>query len=81
MKSIYTSSRQKRTIKKSVIKNFAIFTGKHVYRSLFLIQLQTPRPAIILKETPTQLFSWKHWVIFEEHLRTTVSVKITRLNK
>ena len=35
--------------KKSVLKNFAIFTRKHSYQSLFLIKLQAKRPAILLK--------------------------------
>ena len=36
--------------KKGVLKVFAHLTGKHVLESLF-------RPAIYLKETPTQMFS------------------------
>ena len=33
----------------SSIKNFAIFTGKHLFWGLFLIKLQTFRPATFLK--------------------------------
>ena len=36
------------SIKIAALKNFAIFTGKHLYWSLFLIELQ--------EETPTQVF-------------------------
>ena len=47
--------------------------------SLFLIKLQALRPANMLKETPTQVFSNEIWSIFkntyfEEHLQTTASV-------
>ena len=47
--------------------------------SLFLIKLQALRPANMLKETPTQVFSNEIWNIFkntyfEEHLQTTASV-------
>ena len=33
----------------SSIKNFAIFTGKHLFWGLFLIKLQAFRPATFLK--------------------------------
>ena len=39
-----------------LLKNFAIFTGKHLYWSLFLIKLQDWRLVFLLKETPTQVF-------------------------
>ena len=35
--------------KKGVVKNFAIFTEKHLCWSLFLIKLQAYRPATLLK--------------------------------
>ena len=38
--SEYKSSHQESSIKISVRKNFAIFTGKHLCWSLFLIKLQ-----------------------------------------
>ena len=45
--------------KKSVLKNFATFTEKHLYWSLFLIKLQAWRPAILLKrDSNTGLFLW-----------------------
>ena len=53
-------------IEKVVIKNFAIFTGKHLCWSLFL------------KETPIKVFSCEYCEIFkntyfEKNLRTTAS--------
>ena len=43
--------------KKTVLKNFAISTGKHVCLSLFLINLQAFRPASLLKrDSNTGLF-------------------------
>ena len=38
-----------------VLKDFAKFTGKHLYWSLFLIKRD-----FIKKKTPTQVFFWKH---------------------
>ena len=35
--------------RKAVLKNFAIFTEKHLYWSLFVIKLQVLRPATLLK--------------------------------
>ena len=35
--------------KKDVFKNFAIFTGKHLYWSLFLLKLPALRPATLLE--------------------------------
>ena len=37
------------SFKIGVLKNFAIFTGKHLCWSLFLIKVQTFRPATLLK--------------------------------
>ena len=66
--------------KKSVLKNFANFTGKHRCWSQFLIKLQ----ALGLcwnsfKEIPTQVFFYEICEVFkttcfEEHLRTTASI-------
>ena len=36
-------------MKQGVYKKFAIFTGKHQYKSLFLIKLQFWRPEVLLK--------------------------------
>ena len=37
------------SIEKAVLNNFAIFAGKHLPCSLFLIKLQAFRPATLLK--------------------------------
>ena len=45
--------------KKGVLRNFANFTGKHLCWSLFLIELQTFRPAALLKiDSNTDVFLW-----------------------
>ena len=43
------SSHQRCSIEKAILKNFAIFTGKHLCWSLLLIDLQASRPATFLK--------------------------------
>ena len=43
---------RKRKYQKDVFKNFAMFTGKHLCWSLFLVKLQGFR-----SEAPTQVFS------------------------
>ena len=73
------SSYQRCSVQKAVLKNFTIFTGIHLCRSLFLIKLQVFRPATLLKETPTQVFFCEYCEIFkstyfEKHLRTTAFV-------
>ena len=45
----YKSSHRRCYIKKAVLKNFAIFTGKRLCWGLFLIKLQAVRPAALLK--------------------------------
>ena len=52
--------------KKAILKNFAIFTGKHLCYRLFLKQFQPRRPATILKETPTQVFFCEYCKIFKK---------------
>ena len=43
--------------KKNVLKNFAIFTGKHLCSSLFLIELQASRPLTLLqRDSNTDVF-------------------------
>ena len=55
-------------MKKGVLKNFAIYTGKDLCWSLFLIKLQAFRPAILLKWDPKAVVFM--WILrnFEEHL-------------
>ena len=65
--------------KKSVPKNFANFTGKHLYWSLFLIQLKAQKACnFIKKETSVQVLSREFCEIFKntsftEHLWMTVA--------
>ena len=72
------SSRQSCSREKAVLENFAIFTGKHLRGSLFLIELQAWRPATVLKETPTKMFFCGYCenfkkTYFQEKLQTTAS--------
>ena len=45
---------------KDVFKNSAIVTEIYLCCSLFIKKLQTFRTAILLKETPTQMFFWEY---------------------
>ena len=51
--------------KTAAFKNLAIFTGKHLCWSFFLIKSQTWRPAILLKKSPTQVLSCEYCEIFK----------------
>ena len=55
-----------------VLKNFAIFTGKHLCQSLFLTKLQAYlqafRPVTLLEKTPTQVFFCKYCKSFKSTL-------------
>ena len=63
------SSRRNCSIKKAVLKTFAILPGKHMCWSFFLIKLQTSRMATLLKKkTTTQVFSCEYC----EFLRITI---------
>ena len=73
------SSHRRCSKEKAVLKNFAIFTGKHVRWSLFLIELQFWGPAIVLKETTEKVFFCAYCEIFkntyfQEKLQTTASL-------
>ena len=66
----YKSSHRGCSVKKGVLKNFEIFTGKH--RGLKTCNFFKKRP-------PTQVFSCEYCEIFkntyfEKHLRTTASI-------
>ena len=52
--SLSWSSYPRHSIKKAVLKSFAIFTGKHLCWCFFLIKLQFWEFASLLKKTPTQ---------------------------
>ena len=72
------SSQWRCSKRKAVVKNFAIFTGKHLWWSLFFIKLQTFRLATISKRdsTPKQVFScceiFKN-TYFKEHMHMVAS--------
>ena len=48
--SINRSSHQRCSIKKGVLRDFAKFTGKHLYESLFLNKVIGLEPATLLKK-------------------------------
>ena len=50
------SDRLQMICKIRVPNNFAEFTGKHLYRSLFLINAAVLQPATVLKKTVAQAF-------------------------
>ena len=53
------SSHKSCSIEKAVLKNFAIFTGKHLCWSLLLIDLQASKPATFFKrDSSTSVFLW-----------------------
>ena len=72
---LFRSNHRRCSVKEDVLKNFAIFTGKHLCFGVFFNILQAWRPATLLKETPTQVLSCEYCKLFkstyfEEHLRT-----------
>ena len=72
----FKSRRLQMFFKISVLKNFAIFTGKHLCWSYFLIELQ--RPAILLKRDSNTVSFCEYCEIFkdayfEEHMQTVAS--------
>ena len=77
----YRSSHRRCSVKKSVLGNFAKFTGKHLCQSLFFNKVAGQRPEacnFIKKETLAQVFSCEFCEISKntystEHLRTTAS--------
>ena len=54
----YKSSRSQIPFKTGVLKNFAIFTGKHLCWSLFLIKFLFNK--VSLQMTPTQVLSYEY---------------------
>ena len=74
---------QRCTIKTSVLKTFAKFTGKHLCQSLFL-KKRLLLKNFIKKETLAQVFFREFWeilknTIFTERFRTTASESICDL--
>ena len=57
--TIFRSSHWKCSIRKAILKNFVIFTGKHLCWGLFLLKLQAFRPLTVLKrDFNTDIFLW-----------------------
>ena len=63
--SIIRSSHSQMFFKIGALKNLAIFTGKHLCWSLFLIKYLAWRPSTQTWKTPTQVFSCEYCEIFE----------------
>ena len=66
-------------MKNAVLKNFAIFTEKHLCWSLFLIMLQDFMPTTLSKRDSNIGFSYEYCEIFkntyfEKHLPMTASI-------
>ena len=62
------SSRLQMFFKTGVLKDFAIFTGKHLGRVLFLMNLQAWRLTALLISTPTLVFSYECFEICKNNL-------------
>ena len=68
------SSHQRCSIKKAFLKNFAIFTGKHLCWSLFLMKLQVFRLVTLFKrDSNIGVCEILKNTCFEEHLLTAAS--------
>ena len=68
LQSVARNSHQRCSVKKSVLKNLANFTEKHLCWSLFLIKLQAFRPVTLLKKVSnTSVCLWNLWS-YKEHL-------------
>ena len=61
----YRSSHKGCSVRKGVLRNFAKFTGKHLCHNLFLNKVWGLRPATLLKERLTHLFSCEFCRIFK----------------
>ena len=73
---LFRGGHRRRSIKKAVFKNFAIFVGKQQYWSLYLMKLTPFRPASLLKRDFTIGVFQCILLIFiylENHLRTAAS--------
>ena len=55
-KTLYRSSHRRCSEKQDVLRNFAKFTGKHLWQRLFFNKV-AGASSFIKKETPTQVFS------------------------
>ena len=71
-RKVHKSNHLQMFFKKGALKSFAIFTGKCLCWSLFLIKLQAYN--FIKKEIPTQEFSYEYCKIFKKVLYKTLPV-------
>ena len=55
---------------------FALFTGKHLRWSLFLIRLQAFSPAPLLKDPPTQVFSLEYCGFLKSHILKNICERL-----
>ena len=63
----FRSSRSHMFFKVGVLKSYAIFAGKRLRWSLFLIKFQFLRPAPLFKKNPTKVFSCEYWKVFKNN--------------
>ena len=83
MQQYTRSSHQRCFVKKDVLRNFAIFTGKHLCQSLFFNKVTGLRPATLFKKLlwhrcfPVNFAKFLR-TPFTEHLPTTASVDLPR---
>ena len=67
---MYTSNRLQMFFKVAVLKNFAIFTGKHLCWSLFLIKYPAFRATTLLKGGfPANIAKFLRTTFYRESLR------------
>ena len=73
----YRSSHKRCFTEKAVLKNFAIFTGKHPGVRLFKKSQAFKQATLLKRDSKTGVFLWILWIFknycFEEHLRTDAS--------
>ena len=79
------SNHQKCSVKKGVLRNFAKFTGKHLYQSLFFNKVSGGACNFLKKETLTQVFSCEFCeismnIFLTEHLWATASEAFWKSN-
>ena len=73
------SGHRRCSVKKSVLRNFTKFTGKHLCQSLLFNKVAGLRPAILLKKRlchrcfPVNFLKFLRTPFFTVHLRTTAS--------
>ena len=78
--SIYVSSQRRSSVRKGIFKNFAKFTGKQQFWSLFFINLQAMFSYEIMKFLRTPILK-NIWTIASEFIRDTTLLHETILKK